>query len=119
MRETRQWMEDYIESGKTIYFIVGFRTFLDPSTTELTISSSSLITEVKLPVSAVAAVNIPGIQFGTVLDPGISSGVGREKGLARRGESEGEMVFAVQYYRVGFKWFNSRKVEKASLGEGR
>jgi hypothetical protein len=29
------------------------------------------------------------------------------------------VVFAVQYCRVGFKWFSSRKVEKANLGEGR
>lgn len=119
MYKTRQWMEDCIESGKTIYFIVGFHTFLNPSTAELTTSSSSLTTEVKLPVSAVAGANVPGIQFRNVLDLGISRGVEGEKGLARRGESEGEVVFAVQYCRVGFKWFSSRKVEKANLGEGR
>jgi hypothetical protein len=119
MDETRRWIEDCIESGKSIYFIVGFRTFLNPSTAELTTSHSNIITEVKLPVSAVAAANVPGVQFGNVLDPGVSRALGTEKGLMRRAESEGEMVFAMQYCRVGFKWFSSKKVDKASLGEGR
>jgi hypothetical protein len=119
MEETRRWVEDCIESGKPIYFIVGFRTFFNPSIAELSTSRSSIVGEVRLPILAVAAANAPGIQLGNVLDPGVSREVGKQKGLWRRSESEGEMVYAVQYCRVGFRWFNSRKVEKASLGDGK
>jgi len=117
--ETQKWIEDCIESGKPIYFIVGFRTFVNPSTFEFSASHSDIVTEVQIPVSAVASANVPGIQFGNVLDPGVSRGIGREKRLLRRGESEGEMVYAVQYCRVGFKWFSSKKLDKASLRDGR
>jgi hypothetical protein len=113
---TRRWMEDSIEAGKSIFFIVGFKTFLNPSTAELGRASTSALAEVQLPVSAVAAANVPGVNFSGVFDPSVSGSSSRSIALLRRFDVEREMVYAVQYCKVNFKWFSSKKVEKSSLG---
>jgi hypothetical protein len=113
---TRKWMEDAIEEGKPVYFIVGFRTYMNPSAAELGKSSTSLTAEAQVPVSTVVSANLPGVDVGTALDPGVSWGNHRSTTLVRKFHAEGEMVYAVQYCRVKFKWYSSRKIEKSSLG---
>lgn len=115
--ETRKWLEDAIEDGKDVYFIVGFRTFRDSKVAELTASSKSRGAELQLPVSTVVAANAPGLMLGGVLDPGVSSSHANAVQSTRSFETTGEAVYAVEYCKVRFKWYSSRKVETSSLGE--
>lgn len=113
---TRKWIEDAIEEGSSIYFIVGYRTFVDPGALEQTGKATSIGTEVCLPVSTVAEANMPLVSLGGVLDPGISNTQHQTKTVTRKFRSEGEMVYAVQYCKINFKWYSSKKIEKSALG---
>ncbi|KAF2001034.1 hypothetical protein P154DRAFT_490803 [Amniculicola lignicola CBS 123094] len=114
--ETRKWIEDAIEEGSDIYFIVGYRTFVDPSALESTGKSTSTGTEVYVPISTVAEANMPIVSLGGALDPGVANAKSQRSTVARRFRSEGEMVYAVQYCKIVFKWYSSRKIEKSALG---
>jgi hypothetical protein len=113
---TRKWMEDAIEEGSSIYFIVGYRTFMDPSTLEQTCQATSIGTEACLPISTVAEANMPLVSLDGVLDPGVANTKHQVKTVARKFRSDGEMVYAVQYCKINFKWYSSKKIEKSALG---
>jgi hypothetical protein len=115
--DARMWLEDAIEDGKDVYFIVGFRTFRDPKVAELAASSKSHGVEVQLPVSAVVQANAPGLMLGGVLDPGVSTSRANAVQSARSFDAIGEYVYAIEYCKVRFKWYSSKKVESSSLGQ--
>ena len=113
---TRKWIEGAIEEGSSIYFIVGYRTFIDPSAVEQTGKATSTGTEASLPVSIIAEANLPLVSLGGVLDPGISNTKHEMRAVARKFHSDGEMVYAVQYCKINFKWYSSKNIEKSALG---
>ena len=116
---TRKWIEDAIEDGQDIYFIVGFRTFVDPSASESVSNLNIKGGEVQVPTSEVVQANVPGLLLGGVLDPGVSGSTFTARQNIRSFASEGEMIYAVQYCKVKFKWYSSQKLETGSLGKTR
>ncbi|KAL8720405.1 MAG: hypothetical protein Q9225_002725 [Loekoesia sp. 1 TL-2023] len=116
---TRKWIEDAIEDSQDIYFVVGFRTFVDPSAFE-TISRSSIKGgEVQVPVSEVVQANVPGLALEGVLDPGVNMSTTRARQNVQSFAIDGEMIYAVQYCKVNFKWYSSRTLETGFLGKTR
>jgi hypothetical protein len=117
---TRHWLESAIEEGKNIFFIVGFRTFVDPSATELGAVSKGSGTGVSIPIAQVAgtsaAVPMASFGLGDALDLGAEWEAQKKVGLSRKWDAKGELVYAVQYCKVQFKWFSSRKIGNSSLG---
>ena len=116
---TRKWIEDAIEDNQNIFFIVGFRTFVDPTASESLSKSSTKGGDVQLPASLVVEANVPGLALGGALDPGVTGSNTRAKHGVRSFAIEGEMVYAIQYCKVKFKWYSSRKLETGSLGKTR
>lgn len=119
LQATRKWIEGALEDGQDIYFVVGFRGFVDPIASE---SISKLRVKggrVQVPASEVVQANIPGLTLGGVLDPGVSASTTTARQNERSFSSDGEMVYAVQYCKVKIKWYSSRKLETSSLGKTR
>ncbi|RPB06858.1 hypothetical protein P167DRAFT_609826 [Morchella conica CCBAS932] len=97
----REWLQEAVEDGDSVYLVVGFHTVVD----------------------AVVAVNDKdsgGLGGSATEGELLGVEVGRKGGtVQRRGWlAEGEQVYAVQYRKIGFKWFSS-KVEKGVLGKNR
>jgi hypothetical protein len=116
---TRKWIEEAIEDDQSIYFIVGFRTFVDPTASESMSKASTKGGEVQLPASLIAEANVPGLALGGALDPAVTGSKTTAEQNTRSFGAPGEMVYAVQYCKVNFKWYSSRKVETGSLGRTR
>lgn len=117
--QTRKWLEDAIEDGRSIYFITSFRTFINPSAEERAISKAGGAVEMQVPVSAILQAQAPVAVLGNALDPAILASSMDSKRTVRSFGSRGECVYAVEYCKVKFKWYSSRKVESSSLGKNR
>jgi hypothetical protein len=88
-QKAREWFETNIKYGCNVYMIVGIHTVL-----ELSIRTSEL-------ESRLAELN---------------ANLGTESGRVAIGSpAPGEVVFAVQYRKVRFNWFSSRKLERGFL----
>ena len=83
---------------------------------EQTGKARSVGTEACLPVTAVAEANLPLMSLGGVLNPGVSVQKENVKTVQRMFRSEGERVYTVQYCKVNFKWYSSKKIETRALG---
>lgn len=115
--ETRRWMEKAIEDDKRIYFIVGYRTFVHPSIKDSRQLSHAKGIDFELPASTVIQANVPGLALGNALDPGISHERGETNSASRSFSVDKEVVYAIQYCKVAFKWWSSKSIEKSSLGK--
>lgn len=119
LEDTRRWLEDVIEDGKDVYFTVGYRTVVDPVAKEDVRIGRASEQSVQLPVSTIAEANLYGIQLGGVLDPAVSWTREKSDLAGRSFKMSGECVHSVQYCKVNFKWFSTRKVESSLLGENK
>ncbi|KAK6544788.1 hypothetical protein TWF694_001471 [Orbilia ellipsospora] len=116
---TRKWLEGTIEDGKDVFFIVGFKMLLDPRIEEKATKSKKNELELQLPVNAamsIAGVNPLGFLLDGVGDPAISNETKKSITESRLSEALGECVYAIQYCKVNFKWYSSKKIEKSQLG---
>ncbi|KAI7970733.1 hypothetical protein EIK77_007913 [Talaromyces pinophilus] len=118
---TRKWMETAIEEDKPVFFIVGYRTFINPSLTETADWGGRKSIQIQMPVSSVVEANLlpPLVRLGNVLDPSVGRAKDKAVTSYRSYNTDGEVVYAVQYCRVKFKWFSSNKVGSSSLGPTR
>lgn len=119
LQATRKWIEGALEDGQDIYFVVGFRSFVDPIASESISKLSVRGGGVQIPASEIVQANIPGFTLGGVLDPGVDASTTAARQNERSFASDGEMIYAVQYCKVNFKWYSSRKLETGSLGKTR
>ena len=86
---TRKWFEATIKYGWSVYMVVGIHT----------VHSSS----VRFPV----------------LENNVPQDVGTDNnGIEVGAPGPGELVFGVQYRKVQFRWFSSRKIDNAFLNMG-
>lgn len=112
--ETKKFLEDAIDDQRTVYLIVGFRTAYDARMVQnLTWKktrgasgecSTNLITGFA-PMNLASSILVPEAKF--VQDAGNAQEFIYQ--------APGEQVFAIQYRKVKFKWFSSRKVDDTFL----
>lgn len=106
--KTRRWLERAIGKGKTVYMVVGLHILTDAEIR----SEDSKASEAggHLGVSnLVGGIRVESSDF--------------QAGSARTESSSksfcfvapGEQIYAVQYRKVAFKWYSSRKIETAEL----
>lgn len=119
LESTRRWLEDVIQDGRDVYFIVGYRTFVDPVTSHDTQLGRGTGMSFQLPLSKVAEANLPGIGLGGALNASVTHSQERNGFASRSSSTNGECVYAVQYCKLRFKWFTSRKVNSSLLGENK
>lgn len=99
--EVREWLQEAVEDGDSVYLVVGFHTVVD----------------------AVVVVNdrdSGGLGGSATEGELLGVEVGHDGGtVQRRGwRAEGEQVYAVQYRKIVFKWFSSQ-ADKGVLGKNR
>jgi hypothetical protein len=106
--EVREWFENAVMCAGTVYLVVGYHTLTD---TKFVAQDEG------------AEINTGGIVISSgILGPGLSGvegegGIQKQKSWGGRKEwhESEERVWAVQYRKVEFKWFSSKRIEKGAL----
>lgn len=117
----RSWLEEGSRSlYDNVYLVCGFKTLTDA---EVAVSrSSGAEVEVSAGVSASLITAAAGVPVPILTDSGLDVSVGFSSANERSGSSgytaTGEHVYAVQYRKIKFSMFSSRKAEKAYLERG-
>lgn len=112
--ETREWLENAIDSGKTVYLVVGYRTLRDARLTQTASSESVHGANAQLPAAVLAGVT-PVVD----VKPGVEVGHGNRRTESSVLNAPGEQVFAVQYRKMKFQWLSSRKIKNIVLDDTR
>lgn len=112
--ETRTWLENAIDSGKTVYLVVGFRTLRDARLTQTASFESVHGANAQLPAAVLA-----GVTPVADVMPGVEVGHGNRRMESSVFNAPGEQVFAVQYRKMKFNWLSSRKIENIVLDDTR
>lgn len=111
--ETRKWLEYAIEMDGNVYLVVGFHTLTDTRVTETVTSGGTTNGGATFTGRSLGGV-VPA-PVGDLLSSRVDSTRGVEHSRSRSFDAPGEQIYAVQYRKVEFKWFSSRKIERISL----
>ncbi|KAL1846314.1 hypothetical protein Daus18300_014297 [Diaporthe australafricana] len=117
----RSWLEEGSRSPySNVYLVCGFKTMTDADVA-LSRSDGADI-DVCAGISASLLTAASGVPLPTLPDSGLDVSVGFSSANERSGTTgytaTGEHVYAVQYRKIKFSIFSSRKVEKAYLERG-
>lgn len=110
---TRNWLEEAIADGKDVYFIVGYRTFVDATVEEHARTATEREAVPRIPVSVL------GSQVGGIIEPSLVRRTTEEGELIRSRGTVGECVYAVHYCKVGFKWWAPSQIDSSTLGRNK
>ncbi|KAH6999267.1 hypothetical protein EDB80DRAFT_724513 [Ilyonectria destructans] len=117
-RAAQRWLEKAIRSRREVYLVVGIKTITNAQIVEEVANESRVEGRVQTPVTLAitTAAGIP-IPVDGILDSSIEA-----KGLRALSErtsffAPGEQIFAVQYRKIRFARFSSRKVKDATLAK--
>lgn len=116
-RGTRKWLEKAIRRQRKVYMVVGLQIVTDARSGNHDEQSREIGGEVTAPVSVAATVaSHGGVAVPSEgVDPG-SAGISMQQDV--NFVAPGEQIYAVQYRKVEFKWYSSRKIENAELERG-
>ncbi|KAH0604954.1 uncharacterized protein H6S33_004936 [Morchella sextelata] len=109
----RRWLQDAIEDGDSVYLVTGYHTVVDARFGTGMSSTSTDRQQVSMPIDATG---LPSMQ-GMDMTAGVDTSHKLCRGFGRTFEAPGEQVYAVQFRKVVFRWFSSRKIEKGMLKE--
>ena len=119
--DVRTWIEQAIKFGIHVYMVVGFITLTDAKVVGSIRTTSQMQGDASVPVTDIVTSGVGAIvpsTLGTILD----SGIGVDKLIRDVANatyySPGEKVFALQYRKVKYEWFNSKSVDTAFLEKG-
>lgn len=114
--EVREWFEGAVlgAAATNVYLVVGYHTLTDVCFAAQEEGSEIAAGGVRVESGLLGPV-LSGTGAG--LDADVEVGVRRTSDWAGRKEwaEGGERVWAVQYRKVGFRWFASRRIEKGEL----
>lgn len=114
--DTQRWIERSIDEGEDIYIIVAYHTLLDARIREISGDQSAAGGSLVAPLSAALTASGICVPFNTA-DPGISGFYGRRESEQEQFTSLDEQVHAVQYRKVRWNWFSSKKVNEMTLAK--
>jgi hypothetical protein len=115
-QETREWIERTIDEGEDIYIVVAYHTLVDARILEQLGGQSSVSGNLAIPVSTALTASGVVVPFN-VADPGLSGFRGRMEDEQRQFMAPGEQIYAVQYRKVHWRWFASKKVDEMTLAK--
>lgn len=115
----RRWLERALRRRQLVFLVTGIKTVTDANVgVELT-KGKEAGGEVRVPVDVAAAGGVPGVlAAGGVMDVGAGGSASRQATEKTGFDAPGEQIFAVQYRKVKFRLFQSRRVENGFLEEG-
>ena len=106
----RQWIEEAVAQGNSIYVVVGYRTTYDALIIEH--EASELESSVNLSTAPATG------DEDQSTTPRLTSNAQDGESVKRKFIATGEQIWAVQYRKVQFKWFSSRNLDNSLLGPG-
>lgn len=113
----RNWLERALRRRQSVFLVTGIKTVTDANVgVELT-KGKEASGEVRLPVDAAAA-GVPAMLPGGLMDVGAGVSASRQAVEKTGFDAPGEQIFAVQYRKIKFRLFRSRRVENGFLEEG-
>tara|TARA_R110002003_G_scaffold2127_2_gene24112 strand:- start:3409 stop:4152 length:744 start_codon:yes stop_codon:yes gene_type:complete len=113
-QETCEWIERTIDEGEDIYVVVAYNTLVNAGILEQLGGQSSAGGNLAVPVSTALTASGVVVPF-SMADPGLSGSRGRIEDEQRQFIAPGEQIYAVQYRKVRWRWFSSKKVDKMTL----
>jgi hypothetical protein len=118
--QARRWLERALIRDRKVFMVVGMETLLDATLSTQHSASRSVGAEITAPAEILAAATTAGIPlpYSELLDVGAGAEIARGTKSASSLFAAGEQVYAVQYRKLEFSWFSSRKLENASLEVG-
>lgn len=111
----RQWIERALKTHGKIYMIIGYQTVLDAAIQMNDMLDTETTTRLQAPVGAAltAATAIPVLT--EVLDSSADMALHKRQKSGQSFVAKGEQIVAIQYRRIHFKFFSSRKVGEDTL----
>lgn len=119
--DVRRWLEEGSQGlYNSVYLVCGFKTLTDAEVAVSRSAGAGVDLSAGIPGSLVAAAS--GLPLPILPDSGLDVSVGlssaNESSETTGYTATGEHVYAVQYRKIKFSVFSSRKVEKAYLERG-
>lgn len=110
--EVREWLQEQIEDGNDVHFVVGLHTLFDTTTAEgLALRSTHGGT------LTAAVGGLTGLPINDYANIGVSASVNNNQATVHRYVAPGEQVFAIRLKKVVFRFLKPRDVCNARLGK--
>lgn len=114
MPETRQWLKHAIGRSSSVYLVVGYHTLTDARATARASFRGTTSGGAHLPGSSVFGGTISA-PLSHLLAAKVDSNRHVSYCHSRSFSAPGEQIYAIQYRKVEFKWFSSRKIDNTCL----
>lgn len=114
----RRWLERALRRRQSVFLVTGIKTVTDANVAVELTKGKEAGGEVRVPVDVAATGGVPAVLAGGVMDVGAGGSASRQATEKTGFDAPGEQTFAVQYRKVKFRLFQSRRVENGFLEEG-
>lgn len=108
--EVREWLQEQIEDGNDVHFVVGLYTLFDASAAEGMALASTHAGNISVPVG-----EISGFPAQGSMDVGLSTSFKKERSSVYRFTAPGEQIFATRLKRVVFRFWKPHDLENIRL----
>ncbi|EFQ99579.1 hypothetical protein MGYG_02591 [Nannizzia gypsea CBS 118893] len=115
-QETREWIERTIDEGEDIYVVVAYHTLVGAQIQEQLRGNRAAGGNMAIPASTALAASGVVLPFNFV-DSGIGGFCSRVEHEYRLFKAPGEQIYAVQYRKVAWRWFSSKKADEMTLAK--
>lgn len=109
----RQWLQDQIEDGNVVHFVVGLHTLLDAATSSSANLAMQHSGEVTLPISEATGYSVAH----STGNFGVNGGQWYNKDSKNACKAPGEQIFAIRVKKVKFRFWDTRDVDNVRLGK--
>ena len=117
--ETKKWIERSAIRGSKIFMIVGICTFTDTRFVQTSVKEEELQGQATAPVSLSLAAAGAVVPLAGLVDPSVRGDSGNFAGNRSLIFAPGEMICAIQYREMRYKWLSSRVIENLQLSKTR
>jgi len=117
----RDWFDRVIKRGFDVYMVVGIVVLRDAKIANTVETTSRVESSIELPVTDAATAGVTSLvptSLGAILDSGLGAGHLSQNTTETSYFAPGDRIIAVEYRKVRFEWFSSRKAGTAFLEKG-
>jgi hypothetical protein len=111
--EVREWLQEQIEDGNNVHFVIGLTTLFDTIASE-----GSALGSAHGGALTAAVGDLTGLPINDYASIGVSSSVKNNQAATHRYTAPGEQIFVIRLKKVVFRFFKPRDVDNAHLEKG-
>jgi hypothetical protein len=116
--QTREWIQNRLESDEDVFMVVGIKTVTNAKVTIHQSSNNTRSLKAGIPTSELGLHGLSPIPGASALDIMIAMTAGQAGGVSEKYEMKGTRVMAVQYCRVKVSKWPKSKIGEAKLDMG-